>query len=57
MINTWNFNFMYHKTQLCLYVIHIMTHLHSTFDFEILNILKLYFELKKFQTPQFFNYE
>jgi hypothetical protein len=58
MLNILSFKFLFHKSQLCSYVIHIITHLHLANDFRNLNILKLYFEfLKKFQIPQFLIYE
>jgi hypothetical protein len=44
---TLSFSFLYHKPQLCSYVIHIMTHLHLEFYFWNLNILKLYCEFLK----------
>jgi hypothetical protein len=50
MLTTLNFQFLYHKPQLCSYFTHIMTHLHLANDFWNLNILKLYFEFQKKST-------
>jgi hypothetical protein len=44
MITTLSFSFLYHKQNICSYVIHIMTYLHLANDFWKLKILKLYFE-------------
>jgi hypothetical protein len=54
---TLNFIFLYHKPQLCLYVIQIMTHLHIVNDYWNLNILKLYFEFLETSSTTFLNYE
>jgi hypothetical protein len=47
MIITLSFNFLYHKSKLCSYVIQIMTHLHLANDSWNLKFLKLYFEFLK----------
>ncbi len=57
MITTLSFSFLYHKPQLCSYVIHIMTHLHLANDYWNLKFPKLYFEFLMFQVSQIFNYE
>jgi hypothetical protein len=57
MLTTLSFKFFYYKSQLCSYVIHIMTHLHIANDSRNLNILKLYFEFLKISSIIIFNYD
>jgi len=51
MIINLNFNVLYHKSQFCSYVIHIMTHLHLANDFlkfEHFKIIFWIFEIFKY---------
>jgi hypothetical protein len=52
------FSFLYHKPQLCLYVIHIMIHLHLTNDSWKFEHFEIIFRISKnFEHHKFFNYE